>query len=202
VLRQVILAAGLSLAASLAASAQIAPESLPALEAGDLIFKGAETGTGTRLAASWSLEDKRWGHVGIVVTGPDGSLDVIHADTGKPGETGEVREVPLATFLEDVSGIGIYDIRLTGDARDAYLAFAEAAVGLPFDHGFSIRTENSLYCSELVWRAMSAALGQDAIPEKSQRYGRTYVSVSDLAGHPLLHERASISRAEPASHTE
>ncbi len=188
-LREVILAAGLIGAAG-AAQAQLAPDALPALEAGDVLFKGAETGAGTRLAAGWSLGDKRWGHVGIVV---DGGQSVIHADTGEPGEVGAVRKVALADFLADVGTLGIYGINLTGEAREAYLAFAESAVGLPFDHGFSVRSENSLYCSELVWRAMSAGLGRDAIPEKSERLGRTYVSVSDLSEHPLLRESATVT---------
>ena len=194
-LRKVSLAAGLFLAAA-TAQAQLAPDTLPALEAGDLLFKGAETGAGTRLAAGWSLGDKRWGHVGIVV---DGGQSVIHADTGEPGEVGAVRKVTLADFLADVETLGIYEIDLTGEARATYLAFAESAVGLPFDHGFSVRSENSLYCSELVWRAMSAGLGTDAIPAKSERLGRTYVSISDLSEHPLLRESVTVTEGRVSS---
>lgn len=194
-LRQVSFAAALALTTA-TAQAQLAPASLPALEAGDLLFKGAETGAGTRLAAGWSLGDKRWGHVGIIA---DGGQSVIHADTGEPGEVGAVRKVALADFLADVETLGIYNIDLTGEARAKYLAFAESAVGLPFDHGFSIRSENSLYCSELVWRAMSAGLGRDAIPKKSERLGRTYVSVSDLSDHPLLSESATVTEARVSS---
>ena len=194
-LRKVILAAGLIWAAG-GAQAQLSPEVLPGLETGDLLFKGAETGAGTRVAAGWSLGDKRWGHVGIVA---DGGRSVIHADTGKPGEAGAVRKVALADFLADVETLGIYEIDLTGEARAGYLAFAESAVGLPFDHGFSVRSENSLYCSELVWRAMSAGLGRDAIPDKSERYGRIYVSVSDLSEHSLLRETATVTTGRVSS---
>ncbi|HRI99687.1 MAG TPA: YiiX/YebB-like N1pC/P60 family cysteine hydrolase [Hyphomonas sp.] len=195
-LRKVIPAAVLALLAAPAALAQLEPGALPALESGDLLFKGAETGAGTRIAAGWSLGDKRWGHVGIVA---DGGQSVIHADTGEPGEVGAVRKVALVDFLADVETLGVYEIRLTGEAREKYVAFAESAVGLPFDHGFSIRTENSLYCSELVWRAMSAGLGEDAVPEKSARLGRTYVSVSDLSDHPLLRESATVTEGRVAS---
>ncbi|MFN7178959.1 YiiX/YebB-like N1pC/P60 family cysteine hydrolase [Hyphomonas sp.] len=194
-LRKVILAAGLVWAAG-GAQAQLSPKALPGLEAGDLLFKGAETGAGTRVAAGWSLGDKRWGHVGIVA---DGGRSVIHADTGKPGEAGAVRKVALADFLADVETLGIYEIDLTGEARATYLAFAESSVGLPFDHGFSVRSENSLYCSELVWRAMSAGLGEDAIPEKSVRLGHTYVSISDLSEHPLLRETATVTEGRASS---
>ena len=175
-----------------AAQAEILPREAGPLVPGELLFKGADTGAGTQLAADWSAGDKRWGHIGIVVAGPGGTLDVIHADTGAPGEGGAVREVSLAKFLSDVSDLGIYDVDLTGQARAAYLAYARGEVGKPFDHVFSLKSEDSLYCSELVWRALSAGLGQDAVPEKSHRLGRIYVSVSDISDNVHAHELRTI----------
>lgn len=192
--RQVITAGALALGAGLA-GAEILPSALPALEPGDLLFKGADTGAGTQLAAVWSLGDKRWGHVGIAVAGPGGSVRVIHADTGAPREAGYVLNVALEDYLSDVSELGIYKVDLSGAGRAAYLAYAESAVGRPFDKAFSLETDQSLYCSELVWRALSEGLGRDAIPDKSERMGRVYVSVSDLADHTLVRERATVSAA-------
>lgn len=198
-LRQVIALLFLILAQGGHAGAQIAAESLRGLQPGDLLFKGAETGTGTRIAAGWSLGDKRWGHVGIIAA--DG-ISVIHADTGEHarlGDPGQVRRVTLADFLADVTTLGHYAIRLEGDGRMAYLAFAEGAVGLAFDRGFTLESENSLYCSELVWRAMSAGAGEDILPQKSERFGRVYVSVSDLSDHPLARELSVFTAAQDAS---
>lgn len=171
------------------------PSALPPVEAGDLLFKGADTGAGTQLAAIWSQGDKRWGHVGIAVENADGSLSVIHADSGARGETGAVVRVSLAGYLADVRDLGLYRIDLSGGARAAYLAYAESVVGRPFDRSFSLESDNSLYCSELVWRAMSEGLGADALPTKSQRMGRIYVSVSDLSGHRLVQETAQVTEA-------
>lgn len=190
-LRQIAPALACLLVAS-AAGAEILPSALPPVQPGDLLFKGAGTGTGTQIAAIWSQGDKRWGHVGIAVANPDGSLSVIHADTGAPRQTGKVVRVSLAAYLSDVSELGLYQIDLTGPARAAYLAYAEAAVGRPFDRAFSLETDTRLYCTELVWRAMSEALGEDALPAKSTRLGAVYISVSDLAEHPLLTETAMI----------
>ncbi len=190
-LRQIIPALACLLIAA-TASAEILPSALPPVEAGDLLFKGAGTGTGTQIAAIWSHGDKRWGHVGIAVANQDGSLSVIHADTGAPRQTGKVVRVSLADYLSDVSDLGVYHIDLTGPARTAYLAYAETVVGRPFDRAFSLESDTSLYCTELVWRAMSAALGEDPLPAKSQRLGTDYISVSDLSGHPLLREAAVV----------
>lgn len=189
-----IAAVGLAFVLAVAsASAQIRPDDLPPLSPGDLLFKGAESGTGARIAASWSLGDKRWGHVGIVAE--DGA-SVIHADTGENalrGEPGEVRKVPLSVYIADATALGHYAVFLTGFQRDAYISYAEAAVGLPFDRGFSLKSENSLYCSELIWRALSTGAGRDILPRKSERFGRVYVSVSDLSEHKLVEELALVS---------
>lgn len=189
-----IAAAGLALVlAAASASAQLTPDDLPALTPGDLLFKGAGSGNGARIAASWSLGDKRWGHVGIVAA--DGA-SVIHADTGETalsGDPGEVRRVPLGVYIADVTVLGHYTVSLTGSQRDAYLSHAEDAVGLPFDRGFSLRSENALYCSELVWRALSAGAGEDVQPQKSERFGRVYVSISDLSENALMREAAVIT---------
>jgi len=191
-----IAAAGLALVlAAASASAQLTPDDLPALTPGDVLFKGAGSGTGARIAASWSLGDKRWGHVGIVAA--DGA-SVIHADTGETalsGDPGEVRRVPLGVYIADVTVLGHYTVSLFGSKRDAYLSHAEDAVGLPFDRGFSLRSENALYCSELVWRALSAGAGEDVQPQKSERFGRVYVSISDLSENALMREAAVITAA-------
>ena len=181
------------------AGAQVLPEAAGPLAPGELLFKGTGTGFGTRAAAAWSQGDRRWGHIGIVVRGPDGALEVIHADTGAAGEDGEVRRVSLAKFLSDVTDLGVYDVDLTGPARAAYLAYADSAVGLPFDHAFSLATDNSLYCSELIWRALSAGLGGDAVPEKSHRLGRVYVSVSDISENPHAHELRTVHAGQPGN---
>ena len=199
--RQVIAALACLLGAGFACG-QIPPSALPPVEAGDLLFKGADTGAGTQLAAIWSLGDKRWGHVGIAVENADGSLSVIHADTGARRQTGAVVRVSLSDYLSDVSDLGIYKVDLEGPARAGYLAYAESAVGRPFDRSFSLASGNSLYCSELVWRAMSEGLGEDALPAKSERMGRVYVSVSDLAEHPLAREAAVITAAGAVKGTE
>ncbi len=183
------------LLAAFSAGGQILPDALPDLQPGDLLFKGADTSTGTRIAAGWSLGDKRWGHVGIV--GADGA-SVIHADTGEnasSGEPGEVRKVPLSDYISDVSTLGHYTIFLTGSQRESYTSYAEAAVGLQFDRGFSLKSENSLYCSELVWRALSAGAGEDVVPTKSERFGRVYVSISDLSENALAREAGVITAA-------
>lgn len=208
--RQVGAGFALALAAWLggAASAQpgLPPETVERIteqvRPGDLIFKGASTAVWTELAARWSTGDKRWGHVGIVTRVPEACCDpvmIVHADTGTgnpdnkpaPGEViGEVRAVPIAQFLSDVDQTGLFRLDLAPDQRERLVTYAETAAAsrTPFDRGYSLDSPNNLYCTELVWRAMSAALETDAIPQKSQSMGRIYIALSDLSLHPRAQE--------------
>ena len=192
-----VVAAGNACADGARGSAHLVAEVCAALMPGDLIFKGADTALWTQLAAEWSDDrDRRWGHVGVVVsaecTEADNQTQVVHADTGTgragaaPGdEIGKVRSVSLAAFLSDVDTVGVFRLDISSDQRAKLVSWSKQAAHdeVPFDRGYSLESENNLYCTELVWRAMSFAIGGDAIPEKSVRLGRTYVSLSDLSQH-------------------
>ncbi len=222
--REIALGLTVLLAPPAAAAAPALEEALaPLLAPGDLVFKGADSGPATQLAASWSDGDRRWGHVGIVLavarpgacpaakqsTGAvqkqcNSETIVVHADTGPgPGEEalppgaviGAVRAVPLNQFLGEADHAGLFRLQIGPEARAAMLDWAaEAArVHTPFDRGYSLASENSLYCTELVWRALSAGLGEDAVPQKSQRLGRVYIALSDLSQHPLAKEIADMN---------
>ena len=194
----------------------------PFLQPGDLVFKGASTALWTEMAAAWSDErDRRWGHVGLVLTvrrqsgdspetvrkKPDCSARIVHADTGTgaPGEApipgsdiGAVRTVDLPAFLGDADHAGSFRLDVSPAERVTMLAWAanQADHQTPFDRGYNLDSENNLYCTELIWRAMSAGLGHDAIPDKSTRMGRTYVALSDLSLHPLAREVAALDWRE------
>ena len=66
---------------------------------------------------------------------------------------------------------------------------SDLARGAPFDAAFSLDTEEALYCTELVWRALTAAAGEDAAPRKTERVGRLFVAIDDLQASPLLERR-------------
>jgi hypothetical protein len=161
--------------------------------AGDLLFKGADSGTGATLAARWSLGDKRWGHVGVLTGGAANGWYVIHADTGtaeasRAGQTGAVVAVPLSEFLADVKQLGYFQVALEGTDRARFLETITTSVGLPFDRAYSLATPNALYCTELIWRALSSGLERDAVPVKSERFGRIYIALSDLSLHESVRE--------------
>jgi hypothetical protein len=156
-------------------------------KAGDVLFK-SDGGLWGRLADSFSRSHPGFGHVGLVAIGADGALSVIHAGGDPISREGRVQETPLEAFLARATIAALYRPSLSADEAATSLAFARAAArrAAPFDSDFSLATEDRLYCTELVWRALSAALGRDAIPEKSKRQGLVYVALDDLAASPSL----------------
>lgn len=161
---------------------------------GDLLFKPADIALATRIAARWSDGDERFGHVGIIGATDADTVWVIHADSGTAERGGAVKRVTLAEFMSDTASVGHFRPDWDGVARDRAVAYAETALGLPFDRGFSLETPGRLYCTELVWRALNAGYATDVLPEKSQRGTVIYVALSDLSQHPRLRELGTLSR--------
>lgn len=161
---------------------------------GDVLFKDGG-GLWGSLAAGFSENDDGYGHVGLVAAGADGGLVVIHAGGDPATPSGRVQEASLDFFLRSARAAALYRPKIDSARAGAALAYAHAAVrrDAPFDATFSLATEDELYCTELVWRALSAALGEDAIPHKSERGGKVYVAIDDLQDSPSL---AAIWRGE------
>lgn len=154
---------------------------------GDVLFKNGG-GLWGRLAARFSENDDGYGHVGMVDTGPDGALVVIHAGGDPATGNGRVQATGLAQFLRAAKGAALYRPKLDAPHAAIALSYVEAAAGrnAPFDSAFSLDTEDELYCTELVWRALSRAVGEDVVPEKSERSGKVYVAIDDLQESPWL----------------
>jgi hypothetical protein len=85
-----------------------------------------------------------------------------------------------------VTRAGIY--RLPERWRRRFLAYVEDASArrLPFDNEFSLATADRLYCTELVWRGLIAAMGRDPIADKPTSMPAPYVALDDVTRLPFL----------------
>lgn len=154
---------------------------------GDVLFKSGGGMWGV-LAAEFSTRDRTYGHVGVVARGAGGGFVVIHAGGDPASRQGRVMASPFDEFLGASTRAGLYRPRLDEPQITAFLAAAaaEADRRTPFDTAFSLDSDDAVYCTELVWRALSAASGTDAVPGKSARSGRTYIALDDLQSSPVL----------------
>ena len=188
----------MSALAVVAAAAE--PDTAPQL--GDLVFKPAGTAMWTQAAAYYSRGDTRWGHVGVVAAFEQGEPIIVHADMGPPKQTGHVRADPLRRFRGQAASLALFRLPLEDTQRERLAAYALdlAKAELPFDRHYRLDSEDSMYCTELVWRAWTVATGEDPIPVKSLNLGKPYIALSDLSLHPEVREIGPLEAAQPLKH--
>lgn len=198
---KLLLAAGLALAAFLAvgvaASHTVTPSApLPViaiqaadLQSGDLIFRrGRDLMSGIVLAQK---EGAHFSHVGVIVReGADAFVvHAIPADGNAP-ESGVVKE-SLQSFVADdlASAIAIYRAPLlTAAQRAAVQGQVLHQIGKPFDTGFAMSDDSSLYCTELAVKALRAG-GQKLTQLKTLTVGviaEPVIAPDALAAHHSL----------------
>lgn len=130
---------------------------LPALKDGDIIFRKGRS----LVSAVVMMNDPStaYSHVGIVVI-IDGEPFVVHSVPGEPDENGDekVRCDKTTDFIshDKASRYAVY--RLCSDsaglsARASSKAMEYYHEKLAFDKAFDIKSDDRLYCTELVWKA-------------------------------------------------
>lgn len=122
-----------------------------AVRNGDIILRSG-TGLWSDLFRSRNARDKRFSHVGIVCTGPDGSCRVLHAEGDDLTGGGTVGYSTLEEFVGQSSLIGIS--RLRAGNPDLLAEYAASYAGRPFDWKFDKDDESAVYCTELIALAL------------------------------------------------
>ena len=153
---------------------------MPHLKHGDILFRGRDNSWG-ELGAMASRVDKRYGHVGVVM-GEGTEWRVVSA-TGNPFEgDGAVISEPLKKFIGLSTRLGLYRLMIDGDAFAAFLTGIKrhTAQKTRFDRLYDITENETVYCTELIWLCLNAALGKDVISDKTMWRGRDVIALDDL----------------------
>jgi uncharacterized protein YycO len=190
-LRALLTAAVLAAGLLLAAPATEPPPGralppLPEMRSGDIVFLSAPGVFWADAASRWSDPVYRHGHVGVVeVRG--GEVFVVHAKGDPTRSRARVTREPLALFLADARAVSVFrPTSARAAAVAAQVAEDHARRRTPFDGQFSLASADRLYCTELVWRALSAGYGRDVVPVKTAPFGHVAVRLSDLEHAPVL----------------
>jgi hypothetical protein len=133
------------------------------LRDGDLVFRRGHDAIG-RIVLSHG-DQPRFSHVAMVVRGGDRTL-VVHALPITPGEAGGVRVEPLERFSSPLraADVGYYRPQgLTDGQRASLRRYLFDHVGTPFDLRFAYSSDDAMYCTELVLKAL-ASVGVDLTP--------------------------------------
>lgn len=122
---------------------------------GDLIFRSGNSLVSEVVRAMDT--QKTYSHVGILLKS-NGNLNVIHTE---PASKVAIVE-PIESFIsfEKADSIGVFRLKeIEAKKRDLIAEIAKefATNNTPFDAFFDLNTEHTLYCTELVWQAISKA---------------------------------------------
>jgi len=127
----------------------------PDLLDGDVVFRRGVDAIG-RIVLSQS-EQSRFSHVGMVVRAGARTL-VAHALPETSRQDGGVRLEALESFGSPAhaADIGYYRPRQMSEKQRAEVRqYLLASVGTPFDMRFEYSTDGSVYCTELVLKALA-----------------------------------------------
>lgn len=149
------------------------------LQTGDVVLRHGN-GLWSDLFARLNSRDTRFSHAGVVVY--DGyAWYVVHAEADNFGRNGVVRMDEWTAFVKSAQQVALLRVSDPDTAaRTAEAALVMHRDALPFDFSFDLTRLDAVYCSELVWRALSHALQRDPLPEKPILHGRDAVLVESL----------------------
>lgn len=125
---------------------------------GDLVLRRTTTLLG-RAVQSVDTE-ATFSHVGVLVESDDGHLLVAHVSPDQPTAVLEA----VTAFLDPAIVTSALVLRLRSGRSDAATGARAAAAALGFvatrvvfDYEFDIRSDDRMYCTELVWKAYRSA---------------------------------------------
>lgn len=126
------------------------------LEDGDLVFRRGRDAVSALVLAHG---EGRFSHVGMVLRTATG-IRVIHAVPPEGTHPGGVVDEPLEQFAAPALTAEIAVFRLPNLGEDEHQrlrTYLRQREGAPFDAGLRMSEDESLYCTELVLRALDAA---------------------------------------------
>lgn len=115
---------------------------------------------------NFSRRERVYSHSGIVFKEDSGYV-VYHCMGGSENPEGAFRKDPFDSFVNPLqkTGFGIFQYQLSALEADKVHAILQKDYNLkiPFDASFNLKTDDSLYCSEMIYKALKDATGNRII---------------------------------------
>lgn len=129
------------------------------LQDGDLVTRSDDDFESITLQ-NFSNTDRTYSHSGIAFK-EDSGFVVYHSMTGAENPSGTCRRDPIDSFVSPLkkTGFGIfrYDLSATEKEKLHTIVKHNHQVSIPFDLTFNINSDDSLYCSEMIFKGLKAA---------------------------------------------
>jgi len=177
------------------------------LQDGDLVTRSDDDFESLTLQ-NFSNTDRSYSHSGIAFK-EDSSIVIYHAMTGAENPAGTCRRDPFDSFVNPgkKTGFGIFRYQLAGKEKEKLHAILKQnhLAKTPFDLTFNINSDDSLYCSEMIYKGLKKATnGRIVLPTTvltnfhpkimGYKYNRTflkkfeYISLDNLYLNPFCKE--------------
>jgi hypothetical protein len=156
------------------------------LQPGDLVLRTGNDFTSESLR-SLNRRDQTYSHCGIANI-ENGQVVVYHALGGDFNPDQKIRRDPLAYFADPETnrGIGIYHFNL--DEKDTRCVLKTAGMlyqmGIPFDMGFDLQSNDRMYCAEFVYKTFRLGTKEKLKFNTSHIGDFRFVGVDDLFLQP------------------
>lgn len=129
------------------------------LEDGQLITR-SDNDFESMILQNFSRRERVYSHSGIVFKEDDVYM-VYHCMGGEENPDGACKKEPFDSFVNPLqkTGFGIFQYQLFNKEKDSLHQVLESYFQqkIPFDASFNLKTSDSLYCSEMIWRALDKA---------------------------------------------
>lgn len=160
------------------------------LRTGDLLVRRGDDMTSYMLS-QLNLNDKTYSHCGVVVV-EDGFPFVYHSIGGEDNPNQVMRRDSAQLWCSPAGNhaFAVFRYHVADSVRDklvqaVYEFYHERRM---FDMSFDMATDDRLYCSEMIYKAMEKATGGEPIIGLSNNYGRAFVGIDDLYRVEQAHE--------------
>lgn len=152
------------------------------LRTGDLLVRRGDDMTSYMLS-QLNLKDKTYSHCGLVVV-ENGYPFVYHSIGGEDNPDQALRRDSAQLWCSPANNHAFAAFRYTladsindklvKSVRDFYMEQRK------FDMSFDLDTDDRLYCSEMIYKAIEQATGGNSFIGQSNNYGRAFVGIDDL----------------------
>jgi len=140
------------------------------LKEGDLVVR-LNQDPASQFIKNFNRRDKKYSHAGIVLF-ENGYPFIYHIVNGEENPGEKLRKDSLSWFCNPRKNLayGIYRYELGENEikRLKTLIHKWHAKGVQFDHGFDLRTDNKMYCSEMVGKALETVTNKRILIETTE----------------------------------
>lgn len=156
------------------------------LKTGDIILREGKSFISQALR-SFSQTDKHYSHAGIIVIRND-QIYVCHVMAAEGNRSNKIRLEPVSSFCNrtDNSSFAVYRSNVDPSHVDSVMT-GYFLKGISFDNDFDLKSDQQMYCTELVYKILTAANGNEKFINLSHGNGIDYVACDNLYLNPQTH---------------